>query len=132
MRRALTIALTLSLGACAGGGGEAPAEDRVRQKCREYLGALCRTYAECEAEGASGVTITNAVCEDTLPGLVADCTEESRADIEATSDADFDACTQALAALPCNALCNRVPADPPECLALPSYEPASSIVSCAP
>ena len=75
---------------------------------------------------------TQAVCDAVLPSAIATCVDDSTDDIAMTPDDAIDGCTNAIRNQACDRVCNRIPEDPPECLALDSYQPNTEMRTCSP
>lgn len=123
------------LGIQACGGTDEPSsstDERAERLCREFLESLCSQYLRCGVLQPNGMVYTQAVCDDVIPGAVATCVDDSGEGIAMTSDEAGDACINAIRNQACDGICNRVPEDPPECLALDVYEPATEYTTCSP
>ena len=126
-------ALLLGIQAC--GDADEPSsstDDRAERVCREYFESLCSQYLRCRVLQSNGMVYTQAVCDAVLPGPIATCVDDSADDIAMTPDEAIDACTNAIRDQACDRVCNRIPEDPPECLALDAYEPTTAMTTCSP
>lgn len=134
MKWFVAIGSFVLLAACAGKDSEPDdresTDERVERKCREFISGLCSQYVRCGVEQSNGEPITDAVCEAVLPDLVADCMQSSSEDLASTTDAELDPCITAIENQACELVCNRVPEDPPECLALDGYDPQTMSTTC--
>ncbi|HVR19369.1 MAG TPA: hypothetical protein VMS65_06730 [Polyangiaceae bacterium] len=130
--------LWLMLGGCADDASDTTrdaesAEARAERKCAEFIGGVCDSYVRCGVVSpGSGMPFTASACDAARPALVRQCVKQSSDEIAMTSDAEFDACTRALRDEACELLCDRVPEDPPACLALDGYAPQTLATTCEP
>ena len=127
------VLLMIGTQACGGDADEASStDDRAERLCREFLEGLCSQYLRCRVLQPNGTVYTQAVCDDVLPGAIATCVDDESDDIAKASDEAAYACTDAIRDQACDRVCNRIPEDPPECLALDAYEPATEVTTCSP
>ena len=123
----------LGIPACGGDTDEpsSSTDDRVERVCREYFEGLCSQFVRCRVLQSNGMVYTQAACDAVLPGPIATCIDEPP-DIAMTPDEAIDACTNAIRDQACDLVCNRIPEDPPECLALDVYQPNTEMRTCSP
>ena len=122
----------LGIQACGGTDEPSSTDDRAERLCREFLEGLCSTYVRCGILQSNGMVYTQADCDAVIPSAVATCVDDSGDGIAMTSDEAADACINAIRTQACDQVCNRIPEDPPECLALDVYEPATEMTTCSP
>jgi hypothetical protein len=106
-------------------------QSRAMLVCQSAPQAKCNLWVRCSVQTVGGGAISQAGCAEDAHNSTVAC-EMDTAALQATGDADVDACTAALNALPCTSVCGRVPENPAVCMALAIYEPMGDTVTCAP
>jgi len=106
-------------------------EDKPTATCGRVFDAICAKWIECHTTlGSGGAVITQSFCQQNRSNGVSNCATESSAAINMASDAQINACVQALTNFACASLCNQVPQGPAECDAL-GQTMSTDIVYCA-